>query len=56
MAKKTSGSLKTYAKKSSVVYVKKAGMWCRTYVDVNEKTGMKTQKQAWFMTREEADA
>lgn len=48
MARKTGGGLKSKMKegKVSIVYVKKARMWCKTWFEYDERGGA-TQKQEW---------
>lgn len=32
----------------SIKFVKRANMWCKTWFEVNEKTGAKSQKIEWY--------
>lgn len=48
MANKSSTNVKSKMPegKVSIIYVKKAGMWCKTWFEYSDK-GTVTQKQAW---------
>lgn len=56
MARKQSSGLKSKMPEGvvSIKYVKKAGMWCKTWFEYDHRRGTATQKQEW--TREKPDA
>lgn len=58
MAQKNKSTIRpniNYPKEPLVKYVKKASMWCKTWFEADH-LGKYQQKQAWFMTKAEAEA
>lgn len=45
-----------YPDRPKVVFVKKAGMWCKTWFEPNDRTGEMTQKQEWTMEKPREDS